>query len=380
MGSGSAPPTTGYGPGSRRRRKELAGDFMPQDFCPANYGVDENPQQDVLSSAEKFESAEAANAVSRLQEYIQGCSAFSPHTKVLTWNFEHQIEEDTSLRFRATVSFIFGSVPHHFCGDWQTSKKKAQRDTAERVRHYLAHREEAGRESVTTPAAIDPNTLPEHILQELQDLLREVDNNVMPHEGDVHASASTEWKMEERESPVDGSDGVVRATLIIYVDSDEHSVPHVMRGAWRPSRQAAQRDTLDRVLWYFGKSDEEFGTETRVSIGETPVTPAVLPTVSAGALAAEQAVVDTEEKTLLMSVQNALQKLFAKDTPPGERVWVWDYEEDAADAQLFRARVEVPAWGRQFHGDWCRGKKKAQRNACLAVKSCLDEYLPTAES
>eukprot|EP00971_Amphidinium_carterae_P213595 4239065-Amphidinium_carterae.1 len=83
----------------------------------------------------------------------------------------------------------------------------------------------------------------------------------------------------------------------------------------------------------------------------------------------------TEEKILLMSVQNALQKLFAKDTPPGQRVWIWHYAEAVNDAQLFQAIVHVPAWGQSFYGEWCRGKKKAQRSACLAVKSCLDNYL-----
>merc|ERR1719296_250652 len=81
---------------------------------------------------------DAANAVSQLQEYVQSCSSFSPHTRILTWSFEQQLENETLLQFRATVSFMFNSIPHYFCGGWQSSKKKAQRDTAERVKQYLA--------------------------------------------------------------------------------------------------------------------------------------------------------------------------------------------------------------------------------------------------
>merc|ERR1712032_1148870 len=80
-----------------------------------------------------------------------------------------------------------------------------------------------------------------------------------------------------------------------------------------------------------------------------------------------------EDKTILMQVQNSLQKTFAKDTPPGERVWVWSYESHDQDPQLFKAHVEVPAWSQSFHGDWRRGKKLAQRSACQVVKNILDQ-------
>ena len=38
-----------------------------------------------------------------------------------------------------------------------------------------------------------------------------------------------------------------------------------------------------------------------------------------------QASVAADDKTILMQVQNALQKQFAKDTPPGQKVWEWKY-------------------------------------------------------
>jgi len=75
---------------------------------------------------------EAQNAVSILQEYIQSCSDFPPHSRILMWNFEKRLQEDSLLQFCATVSFVFKQVPHFFCGSWQTSKKKAQRDTVDK--------------------------------------------------------------------------------------------------------------------------------------------------------------------------------------------------------------------------------------------------------
>eukprot|EP00913_Durusdinium_trenchii_P022720 g21336.t1 len=61
--------------------------------------------------------------------YIQSCSDFPPHSRILMWNFEKRLQEDSLLQFRATVSFVFKQVPHYFRGSWQTSKKKAQRDS-----------------------------------------------------------------------------------------------------------------------------------------------------------------------------------------------------------------------------------------------------------
>merc|ERR1712194_675550 len=106
--------------------------------------------------------------------------------------------------------------------------------------------------------------------------------------------------------------------------------------------------------------------------------PAALPgigSVAAAAAASSEDQQAVENKTVLMQVQNALQKTFAKDTPPGERVWIWSYETGEQEPQFFRAHVEVPAWKQKFTGEWCRGKKLAQRNACLMVKQRLDHRM-----
>jgi len=390
---------------------------------------------------------EAANAVSLLQEYVQSCTAFSPHKKILTWNFEQQLENETTLQFRATVSFMFNSIPHHFCGGWQSSKKKAQRDTAERVRHYLARsfeQPEPGAADTTprTPAsgnpeghraAIDPCSLPEVVVEELWAAFEGRSGSLSScgsrgEAGEDDASGletKLRWQMEER-SPLDvagtSQSEVCRATVTFFI----HTVPHHFAGGWCANANQARADTAERVLWYFGMRAEGFAaaadkplpapplqqqapvqpqphvsspstsicsgaggaspprnfgggcsgaphspaSSTATASNCSPANGVAAASVAAGtADPSRQAV---EDKTVLMQVQNALQKSFARETPPGQRVWVWSYEADEHDPQLFRAHVQVPCWGESFFGDWCRGKKLAQRSACLVVKGQLD--------
>lgn len=333
----------------------------------------ENPSP-AKSSPEKAADGEggenkgADNAVSALQELIQSASSFSPHTKILTWGFEQQLEKGT-LEFRATVSFVLADVPHHFCGGWQTSKKKAQRDAAERVTQYLQHsgRQRQAYQQGTPPShtSMGEGSLPSEALQELKAVL-----NDTPFEGDPYC----EWKIEDQA----GSDGTeYRATVSFYINE----VPHHFCGAWTSDSnpvaglKAAKQDCVERVLWYFGEGEENFGLPEGSTLTLQPP-PAQIVQPSDPAQAEKQAEKQgpqLEDKTILMQVQNTLQKRFAKDTPPGERVWVWSYEGDDTDPQLFRARVDIPSWGRTFFGGWCRGKKLAQRNACLVVKDKLDE-------
>lgn len=295
----------------------------------------------------------ADNAVSALQELIQSCSSFSPHTKILTWSFEQQLEKSNALEFRATVSFVLGDVPHHFCGGWQTSKKKAQRDAAERVTHYLHH----ARSNSQPHAALDAEFLPDDVLQEMMSVY-----DGTPFEGDP----VLEWKMEDR--PTDDT-SEFKAILTFYV----HDVPHHFAGGWCSGENmvaasnAARRDTVERVLWYFGRSEENYAAVKHPA--ELSSASRIQPSVDTGSPEKQP---QLEDKTILMQVQNTLQKVFAKNTPPGERVWVWSYEGDETDPQVFRARVEIPSWGRSFVGGWCKGKKLAQRNACLTVKESLD--------
>lgn len=330
------------------------------------------------ASAEACEGLDAANAVSVLQEFIQSRSSFSPHAKILTWGFEQRLEEDTSLQFRATVSFVFGDVPHYFCGGWQTSKKKAQRDAAERVWRYLKRRFQGPQGEAVARAAIDPGSLPEAVARKLRAICggqpRSCRDTAQAAAGCSAEGCAIEWRIEDM-GPADEAGEArrerFRATLTFYV----HVVPHHFAGSWCPSEEAAERDTAERVLWYFGRSSETFAAPDGVA-ASTVSEP--MPFASSGGTGShvagglQEAV---EDKTLLMKVQNALQKTLAKETPPGHQVWVWSYEPDRKDPQLFRARVEVPCWKKTFLGGWCRGKKLAQRSACLAVKQHLEQVV-----
>lgn len=307
------------------------------------------------------------NAVSMLQEYIQSCSDFAPHSRILTWNFDQQLQEDSLLHFRASVSFVFGQVPHHFSGNWQSSKKKAQRDAAERVRRYLAKRTDAAKpEGVPQVPKPKKPILPDGVHKELGQLQDRAEN--------AGHSDVLEWEIEERRSE-EASTGSLEFRLVLTFHM--HGLPHNFAGGWCSSSKVAKADGVSRVLWYFGLEkgfSSHIDHANQVAEGPLPaqLQGAQLPNASTSADPGPVAAV-VEEKTVLMQVQNILQKTFAKDTPAGEKVWVWSYEPDDTDPQLFRALAEVPALGRTFYGDWCKGKKLAQRNACLVVKAFLEQ-------
>eukprot|EP00928_Gymnodinium_smaydae_P018102 TRINITY_DN16888_c0_g1_i2.p1 TRINITY_DN16888_c0_g1~~TRINITY_DN16888_c0_g1_i2.p1 ORF type:complete len:380 (+),score=93.59 TRINITY_DN16888_c0_g1_i2:71-1141(+) len=324
------------------------------------------------------ESDATANAVSQLQEYIQGCSPFSPHRKILTWTFDQQLEKDNVLQFRATVLFFFSDVPHRFSGGWQSSKKKAQRDAAERVQHYLARRFD--RASIAAESS-QQDMWDNYGMSPEQDRAPHsaiaVDNMPSGFVDSLAAIASGRSdgsNIDDIDWATDVDDQqLVRATLTTYL----RGIPHRFCGGRCPTELEARRDCADRILWYFGRGATGAyavppgGMHSAAPSQPVPPLDGSSSAPSAASPAEEPSV---DDKTILMQVQNTLQKAFAKDTPPGQRVWIWDYES-IADTQLFRASVQVPAWGRNFVGDWCKGKKLAQRSCCIAVQAALPELL-----
>lgn len=404
--------------GSSSAAAEGRGDHVATSAASSSAGGFGPPPE-----GEAAERSGTDNAVSALQELIQSCSSFSPHTKILTWTFEQQLEQGNSLEFRATVSFVLGDVPHHFCGGWQSSKKKAQRDTAERVTRYLQQARAAGAPlqaeestssaaNVPAHAALHPRELPDEVLRELAATHPEaLRSGLQLPEAPLCSEATTadgasadgsgalEWKIERRAGEAGSEE--VRATVTFYI----HEVPHHFCGSWCPilapgadgadtaqasrptAEQAAMRDTAERVLWYFDRSEEGFAAMERTVVNDRMMPPLVAPGPGAEAAVVSRAAGASatstasspeklsvlDDKTVLMQVQNVLQKVFARDTPPGQRVWLWSYEADPSDPQLFRACVGIPSWGnRTFTGEWCRGKKLAQRKACLVVKAALE--------
>jgi len=329
--------------------------------------------------SDNAERGDAANSVSLLQEYIQRCSSFSPRKRILTWSFEQETEnllQSRCLRFRATVSFFFNDVPHHFSGSWQTSKKKAQRDTAERVRRSIARTFDNPNEGSIRKCPIAPNMLPEDMLQEL----------CATREGHESSDARhMQWKLEKAQ---EGGERF-RATVTFCI----RGCPHCFRGGWSKSASAARRDTAERVLWYFGKTEEIFVVPDTAAEQDISASPRILTCFNSQSpaegktdhgtffftgcdtVADEAQHPPEEDRTILMRVQNSLQKALAQETCPGNRVWLWSYVQDGVDPQLFRAQVEVPTRNKSFQGNWCRGKKQAQRSACLVLKQHLDQML-----
>jgi len=330
--------------------------------------------------SDNAERCDAANSVSLLQEYIQRCSAFSPHKKILTWGFEQEIEnslQSRCLRFRATVAFVFNDVPHHFSGSWQTSKKKAQRDTAERVRRSFARTFESANEGGILKFPIAPSMLPQDLLQEFC---------TATSAGCETSDANhVQWKLER----VQEGGERFRATVTFCIRGCHHG----FRGGWSNSASSARRDTAERVLWYFGQAEEAFIAPSTPADQDTVVSPCTLTRFNTQSPTGGETDSGTaffngceettsevqhqpeEDRTILMRVQNSLQKAFAQETCPGNRVWLWSYTQDCRDPQFFRAHVEVPSWNRSFQGNWCRGKKQAQRSACLVLKQHLDQML-----
>merc|ERR1712183_1089836 len=53
--------------------------------------------------------------------------------QVLQWDFDQRLAHANALEHRATVIFLLDGVLHYAAGSWQSSKKLAQRDAADRA-------------------------------------------------------------------------------------------------------------------------------------------------------------------------------------------------------------------------------------------------------
>jgi len=153
-------------------------------------------------------------------------------------------------------------------------------------------------------------------------------------------------------------------------------VPHKFGGTARPTADEATADVARRVLWYFECPgyEGEFAPDptSQAVVGkEIPAPPDNWASDSVEGSAMQMAA----RKTALMRVQNRIQQTYARLLRPGQGVWEWTYENDESDASLpclCRATVHVPVAGRSFTGQWARGSREAQIDACLLVGKFLD--------
>jgi len=266
-----------------------------------------------------------------------------------------------ALEFRGTVAFLLDGVPHHVAGAWFASKKAAQRDTAERTLHFfvgawgqqLLHEQEKGAAATDELPRRSPERSDEQTLEAF-----------------CRAYAACEGK------PVSWSHRASEAGTVAEVEIFLLGVPHKFAGTARPTAAEASADVARRVLWYFEcpgyEGDFAPDPNSQAVVGkEIPPPPDNWASGSAEGNAMQLAA----RRTALMRVQNRIQQTYTRQLRPGQGVWEWTYENDDSDSSfpcLCRATVRVPVAGRSFTGEWARGSREAQINACLLVANFLD--------
>jgi len=191
---------------------------------------------------------------------------------------------------------------------------------------------------------------------------------------------SLQWRCVQTE---DGWQGTVE--VCIFGNS-----LHTLQGPVCSSEQEAYEDLANRALWYlkapshsnaFQASQEEVVKETLALpphcswLREGMASGSYLFQCEAQQRAAEQ-------KTVLMRIQNQLQKRYGKILPTGAPVWEWSFEYSPAsdnlmvtrplDSESCRAIVRIAGVNREFRGQWCQGQKTAQLNTCALVTDFLD--------
>lgn len=271
------------------------------------------------------------------------------------------MRDPLTLQFRAIVSFPLEGVLHHAAGSWQSSKKAAQRDAAERV--LAAVPDQAGVTDQQTGSCTPPELCKSTAQETLEAFcVMLVDGRGCP--------PRPQWKCERTAA---GWQAVVDLELL--------GVPYTFPGAEDCSDAfSAREDTARRVLWYtkctgYEDTFEAVGDDT--TEGQDSLPPREMwQRESNGAASNEYLQRAAEQKTVLMRAQNRLQKFYAKQLSSGARAWDWSYEfssnTDGAAVPLCRARVQIPVAQREFAGHWRRGQKAAQLDACNHVTEFLN--------
>jgi len=304
--------------------------------------------------------------VSLLQEYVQCSRLFHApqHRPILQWTFDNRLIDSSTLEFRATVAFLLDGIPHHVAGAWHPSKKMSQRDAAERALIFFV------------------GCWGEQLIEQKHNNKRPTNNQMT---GDVQALESycRNYSACCGAAPLwthTWEAGSCRAQVELSI----LGVMHKLAGRPQPTETAAERDTARRVLWYLQCPGYEtlFAPDPRspaVADKDIPSPPANWASDEAEGCALLMA----ERKTMLMRVQNRLQQEFAKELKPGQSVWEWSFEMDENDTEWppkFQATVSVPVMDMSFVGEWMRGQREAQIEACHLVSQFLNEHLPSKVS
>lgn len=291
----------------------------------------------------------------------------------------------STLQFRATVAFSYDGLPHHSIGKWQTSKKLAQRDSAERALHFfvhswdLSHSYEAGAESNNLPPAPPWDDAAQAVAENVEEAQQLAAFCCSPPAPDitsvVTATTPPRWS-HTREGEA----------YTARVEIELRGVPHTMGGSAKASLEEACRDTARRVLWYlqcpgFASSFEVPSLQkwAEPSRGVDPDPCHTKETLEHPTDwmkdVEEQGEKDevVEEKTVLMHLQNRLQQIYRDRIPAKQSALNWKFERDKSRPPLVRATAEIPAADESFTGDWQKCQRAAQLNTCQCVSEYLDQ-------
>lgn len=316
--------------------------------------------QDVSNQHEHDEQGQGKGVISLLQEFVQCSRQFHApqHRPILQWSYDNRMADFATLEFRATVAFLLDGVPHHVAGAWFASKKIAQRDTAERALSFFVGRwgEQLFCEQETPPPELPVRSGSKSDAEMLEEFCR------------TYSACD--------DKPLEWSHASVGSDFTAQVEISLLGVPHKFAGSAKASPSEAYADVARRVLWYFECPgyEGEFAPDPNAAAVVGKEIPAPPANWASDAMEGS-AVLMAERKTALMRVQNRLQQTYARHLRPGQSVWEWTYENDENDSSwpcLCRATVHVPVARRSFTGDWVRGSREAQIDACLLVAKFLD--------
>jgi len=315
--------------------------------------------------------------IAMLQEFVQSSKAFQlpPNYSALQWGYETRMASKATLQYRATVAFYLEGVPHHAAGTWHASKKRAQRDAADRALRLFVGRwgeellrfqpDEESESCFECPG--DSEGTSEYIDEE--QLLESFCEQLPVCAG----SGPLKWNLEQK----NGS-GQEDCQCFAIVEVNLLGVPHKLAGAPKDTEKEARADAARRALWYLQCPGFEaaFEPERLACSKQLPDEIAVPPEDWLHDDSSQEAIAEANRKTVVMRAQNRLQQAFAGQLQSRVGVWEWTYQTDPDDAEwppLFQATVQVPVLGRTFVGDWARGQRDAQIETIACVNAFLDE-------
>lgn len=330
------------------------------------------------------ERSTGKHAIAWFQEFLQGskdCKVPSRFS-VLQWSYEERMAQSSNLEFRATVRFLLDRIPHHATGTWQSGKKAAMRDAADRACTLFVTRwgeasVDLGGVTSKEPQICKPQPEPEpeqgannseaarvaatlDVAQELVRYCRLVSSSgqssFMSERCHIH------WNHEQDNQG-----------YIVFVEFELVGVSHKFGGPHRASLSDACEDTARRVLWYLQCPGYEDVFEPNPDIDIAKDIPEAPKNWIQQDTPESDMKEEAEEKTAVMRLQNRLQQAYSKLIPPGTPAIRWEINRQPP---MICAIAKVPAVGKEFCSELKKSQREAKIDACKKVFKFLDENPP----